>query len=272
MRNLLARLLSIAIILIVIAGFSAGPVDALNHTDSAVYDEVNLLTKEQEHEINDYAFALQQKTGVEFQVDILDKIGDQPIEDYALERFRSMGLGTKEEENGLLLVMTVNDKQGSRHFRVMTGYGLEGMLPDGKVGRILDEVGIPYLADADPPAPDRAIIETYKAFYNEVMTGYGYDGEQVLVETLNGEYDPDHSSDSITFVDIIIILIVLYIVYLTMKGGGGNNGGRGGGGGGPIIFTTGSGGGGGFSSGGTGGFGGFGGGGSTGGGGAGRTW
>lgn len=271
MRKLLARLLSIAIILLVVAGVSAGPVDALNHTDSAVYDEMNILSKEQEHEINDYAFALQQKTGVEFQVDILDKMGDRPIEDYALERFRSMGLGTKEEENGLLLVMTVNDQQGSRHFRVMTGYGLEGMLPDGKVGRILDEVGMPYLTDANPPEPDRAIVETYKAFYNEVMIGYGYDGEEVLVETLNGEYDRESTDGELTIVDIIIFLIILYIIYRSMKGGG-NSGGRGGGGGGPIIFTTGSGGSGGFSSGGTGGFGGFGGGGSTGGGGAGRTW
>ncbi len=271
MRHFIARFLSIAILYLVVAGLSAGPVEALEHTDSAVYDEVGILTNDQQHEINDYAFALQQKTGVEFQVDILDKIGDASIEDYALKRFREMGLGDQKENNGLLLVMTVNDRDGQRHFRVMTGYGLEGMLPDGKVGRILDEVGMPYLAELDPPAPDRAIVETYKAFYNEVMIGYGYDGEEVLVETINGQYDRE---ESLTFADIVFALLFFFILYIMIRNSMKNGGGKGGGGGGgPVIFMPPtSGGSGGFSSGGTGGFGGFGGGGSTGGGGAGRTW
>lgn len=251
--------------------FQVQPVQALNHQQYAVEDRSGVLSTETKQQVTDYAFALQQKTGAEFAVIIQPNTGDELVVDYAHNTFQQMALGQKGEENGVLFVMTTEENPNTgeaKQLRFEVGYGLEGALPDGKVGRMLDEIAIPYLQQGDI---DAAILQLYKAVYNEIMIEYGLDGEQVLVDTLNGEYDSQSSDEGIS----IWVLIVIIIVVLLLSSGGNKGGkgprGRSGGGGPPIFFPTGFGGGSGGSSGG-GGFGGFGGGGSSGGGGAGRSW
>ncbi|MBU5873027.1 TPM domain-containing protein, partial [Vibrio cholerae O1] len=76
--------------------------------------------------------------------------------------FRQYGLGNKTMNNGVLLVVAVKD----RKIRIEVGYGLEGALPDGKVGRILDQYAIPYLKENKP---DAAVINTYKKLAAEKL-------------------------------------------------------------------------------------------------------
>ena len=91
------------------------------------------------------------------------------MEEYAVEKLREFQLGTKEKNNGALLVVTTEkNSDGNRHFELSVGYGLEGALPDGKVGRIMDDVAVPYLKKQQP---DMAVMEAYKSFYNEIARG-----------------------------------------------------------------------------------------------------
>ena len=57
-----------------------------------------------------------------------------------------------------------------RQVRIEVGYGLEGRIPDGKAGRILDEYAIPYLKENQP---NQAVINTYERLANEVAAEYG---------------------------------------------------------------------------------------------------
>lgn len=54
-----------------------------------------------------------------------------------------MGNWFKEENNGVLIVLSVSD----RKVWVSVGYGLEGKLPDSKTGRLLDEYAVPSYKD-----------------------------------------------------------------------------------------------------------------------------
>ncbi|GKV69927.1 hypothetical protein NCCP2716_24250 [Sporosarcina sp. NCCP-2716] len=243
---------------------------------SIVHDESGILSDSQKQELEDYALRLYQATGAEFAVLIVDDTGGEDYQDYALKKFREFKLGDAKEENGALLFAKTGGPKGTRDFRLVTGYGLEGALPDGKVGRIIDEVSIPFL---QAEQPDQAVMQAYKAFYNEIAKEYGLDGDQLPVYTQGGQ---DYTSDEgggLPIVPIIVIAFILIQIFANSGRGGG--GGRGGGPGGrrrsvgPIFFpgSFGGGSGGGFGgSGGGGGFGGFGGGGSSGGGGAGRSW
>ena len=89
----------------------------------------------------------------------IPSIGDEPVEQYAVDALRAYGLGKQGEDNGALLVVTTipNSSDAYRHFELTVGYGLEGALPDGKVGRIMDEVAVPYLRNEQP---DLAIMES----------------------------------------------------------------------------------------------------------------
>jgi len=231
-----------------------------------IQDSANVLSAEQKAELEQYGIQLNKATTAELAVLILPSIGDEPVEEYAVEKLREFQLGTKEKNNGALLVVTTEkNSDGNRHFELSVGYGLEGALPDGKVGRIMDDVAVPYL---NKQQPDMAIMEAYKSFYNEIAAEYGWDGAVVPVTTVKSE-----SSDGGFGLPFpVILFILIYIVFRVIS----NRGGRGGGGsggrrsGGPMFFPGSFGGRGGGSSGG--GFGGFGGGGSGGGGGAGRSW
>ena len=121
---------------------------------------------------------------------------------------------------------------------------LEGRIPDGKAGRILDEYAIPYLKDNQP---NQAVVNTYEILANEVATEYGVE--------LEGQQDIGNqgtTDEGIDFPEWLLIIIIVVVVFLDLKffggtltyfilsilsrggkGGGGSSGGgpRGGGGG-----------------------------------------
>lgn len=234
-----------------------------------VQDFANALSLEQEEELTRYGIQLDDATTAQLAVLIMPSIGDEPVEEFAVKAFRAYGLGMEEKDNGALLVVTTQENSnGDRHFFFNVGYGLEGALPDGKVGRIIDEVAMPYLRKEQP---DLAIMEVYKAFYNEIAAEYNWGG--AVAQVTPADHSNGDSGFGIPFP--VIVFIIIYILFRILSNRGGRGGGGSGGtrrrGSGPIFFPGSFGGG---NSGGFGGGGGFrgGGGGSTGGGGAGRSW
>lgn len=242
-----------------------------------IQDFASVLTPEQHKELEGYAMDLDDATTAQLGVLIMESIGDEPIEQFAVKALREYKLGTKKANNGALIVMTTEpNSDGTRHFYIATGYGLEGALPDGKVGRMIDEYAMPYLMDGEPAG---AIMNSYRAVYNEIAKEYNWDGTVEVEERVAEE---EEVSPIIAF---IMFAVIIAFIVLIFRGGGGSGGSGGGykqgrkqrktiyfpgsfGGG----SSSGGFGGGGF--GGSGGFGGFrgGGGGSGGGGGAGRGW
>lgn len=86
-----------------------------------------------------------EKTGVSVVVATFPSIGDKDLNDYVNRLYQAWGIGKKGEDRGLLIFLALRERQ----IRIETGYGLEGILPDGRVGGILDENVIPYLKKGD---------------------------------------------------------------------------------------------------------------------------
>ncbi|HBK53067.1 MAG TPA: methanol dehydrogenase, partial [Syntrophomonas wolfei] len=120
-------------------------------------DQADMLSEESENAIINTSKNLQQKTSAQIVVVTVPTIGeDAVLEDYSLELFRQWGIGDKEKNNGVLLLIA----QKERKSRIEVGYGLEGVLPDGKTGRIQDENLMPYFKNGQY---DAGIINTYNA-------------------------------------------------------------------------------------------------------------
>jgi len=235
-----------------------------------VQDFYDVLTEEQEQEIERLGQNLENATGSQIVVMTVESLEGQDVATYAVDVMRGYGIGDEEKNNGVLFILEMDpNKVGDRDVYIGVGYGLEGALPDGKVGRILDDYTYPYLESGDVPG---AILSTYQLLYNQVATEYGWDGELTSPKgpsPLTGYANSNDEDGGVGFIvrSIIVGIIVIYIIVSLMSGGGGSSGsgrrrGRSG-----RSF-------GGFSGGGRssgGGFGGFGGG-SSGGGGAGRKW
>jgi uncharacterized protein len=158
------------------------------------------------------------------------------MEEYANEAFRQYGIGNETENNGVLLVIAVTD----RLIRIEVGYGLEGRIPDGKAGRILDEHAIPYL---QIDQPNKAILETYKTLANEVLDEYGLEGGLQAQKKPAQQTTTNEGLGIPSWLLIIIVVIVIFLdfkffggtlTYLLLsiisfgRGGGGTRGGGGG--------------------------------------------
>jgi uncharacterized protein len=89
--------------------------------------------------LNDRAAAFERATTGEIAIVVIRSLDGVSIEDAAVKLFQMWGIGKKDRDNGLLFLWSTGD----RRVRVEVGYGLEGALPDGKVGAILDQYVIP---------------------------------------------------------------------------------------------------------------------------------
>ena len=114
--------------------------------DIYVQDFANILNDNEEAQMRNMGRQIEDQTTSQIAVLTVDSIGETSIEEYAVKAYRSYGLGTKENNNGVLLVIAMKEKK----VRIEVGYGLEGTLPDGKTGRILDEYAFPHLQNGQP--------------------------------------------------------------------------------------------------------------------------
>jgi uncharacterized protein len=105
-----------------------------------INDKVNIFSPEEAQMLNNLGMDLEKKTGAEFAVLVVDTLGEETIEEYSNKIFQAWGIGKKGENNGLLLLLAVNDKK----VRLEVGYGLEGIINDGKAGEILDKTILPF--------------------------------------------------------------------------------------------------------------------------------
>jgi uncharacterized protein len=78
---------------------------------------------------------LQQKTSVQFAVVVLKSLEGGEVNDFANKLFAKWGVGVKGKNNGVMLLVAMQDCKA----RVEVGYGLEPVLPDALAGRVLDE-------------------------------------------------------------------------------------------------------------------------------------
>lgn len=219
--------------------------------DIYVQDFAHILSENEKNELIEIGRYLDDRTQAQIAVLTVNTLENEPVEEYALQAFREYGLGNKEKNNGVLLLLSLED----RKIRIEVGYGLEGALPDGKVGRILDSYALPYLEQNNI---NLAITNTYKQLFNEVSQEYNLDRQ---AEAEGIEYNDTEGLSPWTM--LILILIFAGIIFLDFRFLGGaftltllrmlaailSRGGRGGGGfgGGPRSGGGGSSGGGGAS-------------------------
>lgn len=98
-----------------------------------VSDFARVVDQGSRAQLESYAKRLEDSTGVEFAIVTLPTLAGEPIEDVANDLFRKWGVGHKERDDGLLLLLAPRE----RRFRLEVGFGLEEFVPDGYGGSVL---------------------------------------------------------------------------------------------------------------------------------------
>ncbi|WP_372815892.1 YgcG family protein [Psychrobacter sp.] len=275
--------------------------------NNPVVDQANILNPQEKQRLEAQLRNIYQQGLAQAAVVIVPTTNGVPIFDYALQVAEKWQLGNKDIDDGLLMVVAVND----RDMYILTGYGLEGVLSDAAVNRIIREditplfkqnnygagiiAGVDALKTrltADPEvlarADEQAAERTAQQGSNELpsptflfIMALVFGGVitsifgRVFGSTITaGGFFVGSLALGGSFIMTSIMTIFIWLFLIFASGGGGKGGGGKGGRRGGMIFLPGMGGGsgGGFGGGGFGGGGFGGGGGGFGGGGAGGSW
>lgn len=243
--------------LLISAGLWAQRFPAAPNPPQLVNDFANALSGAEKASLESKLVSYSDTTSTEITVVIVKTIGDEDPNLYASELGEEWGVGRKGKDNGLVLLVAIDD----RKMAIQNGYGLEGKLTDYETKLIIENYIIPEFKGGN-----------YYAGINS--------GTDQIILLLAGEFKGsgnrggENSKKGFPMIFVILIIIVIISIIRNRRGGGG--GGLRGGGGywiGGLGGLGSSGGFGGSSGGGFGGggFGGFGGGG-FGGGGASGSW
>ncbi len=106
-----------------------------------VADPEGMLSAQARNQVNERLQQIREATTAEVAVAVVPSIGDYSIEDFSEKVFTRWGLGKKDNDNGVLLLISPD----SRKVRIQTGYGTEGVLPDIVCGKIIREAVIPNM-------------------------------------------------------------------------------------------------------------------------------
>lgn len=139
-----------------------GETRTLPTLNSPIVDQANLLTPAQNQAISQSILKLHEEGKAQIGVVIVSTTGQEDIFDYAMRLAEQWKLGGAKQDNGLIMAIAVND----RRIQILTGYGLEGVLPDIVVGRIIREKITPYFKQAQYAEGIRAGVTEIERILN----------------------------------------------------------------------------------------------------------
>jgi uncharacterized protein len=219
-----------------------------------VTDNAGIIPADELSRIERLIQAVKDKSGAEIAVLTVPTTDGEDIFDFAMRVAEAWKPGIKGKDNGVVFVVASED----RKMWILVGYGLEGALPDGKVGAIRDEDVIPRFKSGDFGAGIEAGVRELARTIAPDMAETDATAP-VGSSSRSGSYSSSRQLGLWDLIKIgIVLLFFLYMVIrhprlllLMMLFGGRGGGSRRGGGG----FSGGFGGfgGGGFSGGGAGG-------------------
>jgi len=229
------------------------PVSQL-HPTNYVNDFARVLSAQTENALNNVCRQIDEKAHAQISVVTVNSTDGQDVFDYSVALYQAWGVGGKSTNRGVLILYAVKD----RKYYTTVGYGLEPILPDGKVGGFGREA-VPLLKQGDYSGAIKLVTLRVANVIAE-DAGVQLEGAEVPVQRTPVPGLPAGTIIWIIIIGVVVLATPLRKVlfwWLLFSGGP-----RWGGGGGWGSGGFGGGGGG---------FGGFGGG-STGGGGAGGSW
>lgn len=173
------------------------------NANELVYDYAHVIDSANLAVINDSLKSLYHYNKAQVVVLTVNSLDGMELEDYSLKVLRTWGIGDKEKNNGVLILIKPKTGEGQSErgqVRIETGYGSEGALPDYVCKKIQTDSMIPAFKENNYGLAVRRAVN-------------------VIVPSMKGEYPQeietlmqDKKKNS------LIAVIVYVIVYLILCG------------------------------------------------------
>ncbi|MCH4157804.1 MAG: TPM domain-containing protein [Acidaminococcaceae bacterium] len=183
---------------------AANQIPAPDHASFYAQDRAHILSQATKDYVNETGRELRSKTKAQVVVVTVPSLKGSVLEEYATDMFRTYGLGDARLNNGVLLLVALQEHQ----FRIEVGYGLEGALTDGFCGRVRDKFLTPAFKQQDY---NKGIREAYTLLAARVAAEYKVSlsnlppGTEKLVETAS-------RAPAAPWWDVILGKLVLVVV------------------------------------------------------------
>lgn len=177
--------------------------------DFYVNDYANVLSEETENHILRASKQLETETSAQICVLTVNTLDGADVFEYSLEVFRDWGIGDEEKDNGVLILLSVEDRQ----MWITTGYGVEGTLNDGKLGRFRDEYATPYYSNGDYDQGTKALFDVILNSLRVEEYGLEPYGDGNYEYNYSDETDIS-SEDAKGVLKLIVIPVVAFIVLI----------------------------------------------------------
>lgn len=173
--------------------------DFPDRSTTIVTDYTNTLSAEQQRSLEEKLVAFNDSTSSQVAVVIMSSVGNYDISDYAVQLYNQWGIGQKQKNNGVLILVAKDD----RKVFITTGYGMEGVLPDALCKRIVNN----------------DILPNFKA-------GYYYQGIDAAVNSImsivKGEYSAEEymqgKKEKFPLFGVLLAIIIFIIVIISKVG------------------------------------------------------
>ena len=242
--------------MVVLASVACACAESVSQLQATGYvnDFAQVLDPATKAQIEDIAQQVDEKAHAQIALVTIHSLDGADIESFAVDLFKKWGIGAKTTNRGVLVLYAIQDRRA----RIEVGYGLEPILPDGKVGSFQREAA-PLMRSGDY---NKALLLVTSRVASVIADDAGVQitGTQTP-EPVEEPSEPEHGLSrgaiwAIVIVGFIVLLtpplrrLLFWILFSQMIGGGRRGGGAGGfgGGGGFGGFGGGSSGGGGASS------------------------
>ncbi|MDF7777487.1 TPM domain-containing protein [Sphingomonas sp. AOB5] len=186
-----------------------------------VVDAANLLDPAQEAELTKLSEDIQKASSRQFVVATIPDLQGYPIEDYGYRLLRHWGIGQKDANNGIILIVAPKE----RLVRIEVGYGLEPIMTDGFSGLIIDRAIVPKFRAGDMGGGIMAgaaeIAEQMKLPLEagEVRAKAKLDAERKTT-VQQGDSRPRRSSSSFDLggFGFLFIIAAMVVIFVSLRG------------------------------------------------------
>jgi len=186
---------------------------------SYVTDLAGVLGVETDARLEALCSELEQKTGAQLAIVTVSSLEGESVEIYAADLFKQLGVGSKRENRGVLLLVAPHE----RKYRIEVGYGLEPVINDARAGDA-GRAMVPFLRLGDyGKAVETAAWQLAKYVADD--SGVSLSGQPPLRQIRNGD---EEAGNLPLWLLLGLVVLFIFIGSLSSRSVGRRGGGSGG--------------------------------------------
>jgi uncharacterized protein len=166
-----------------------------------VNDFAGVLSGQTKDKLTALCAEVDQKAEAQIAIVTISSLEGEPIEQYSIDLATAWGIGPKQKATGILILVAPTE----RKYRFEVGYGLEGILPDGKVGGFGREA-VPFLRQNDYSGAVLLMTERVA----QVIAA----DRKITLDSLSGASPPPAEPDNSLFPMSSIVWLLIFVVFL----------------------------------------------------------